>query len=74
MMGEAWEREIDAIEHQYNTVAASGERRVNEMTYATCSSTAETACLVLVLMLAAHGRGRVQRIYLFILFDKCYMQ
>jgi len=32
--------------------------------FASCSSTAETACLVLVLMLAAHGRGGVQCIHL----------
>lgn len=39
-----------------------------EWTYATGSSTADTACLVLVLgmlMLATHGRGRVQSILLF---------
>lgn len=45
-----------------NTLAASraGQRGEIEMwTYATCSSTTETACLVLVLMLAAHGRGGV---------------
>jgi len=32
--------------------------------FASCSSTAETACLVLVFMLAAHGRGGVQCIHL----------
>jgi len=31
---------------------------------ATCSSTAETACLVLMLLLTAHGRGWVQCIHL----------
>ena len=69
------ERLTPIVEHQYNTVAESsnhdegewgrgGEGEIWDWTYASCSSTAETASLVFVLMLAAHGRDGVQCIYM----------